>query len=95
MTVGELMAQRAAVGARYADLVRELIKARIELMALGHVLGSPIGGGHYDPGFAGDIRELPRLLSHSLFSPYGSRQLSAEVNARVTQLAESLSTAAA
>jgi len=93
ITVDELLNQRAEVGARYKALVRELLDARIELAALDHVLASPIAGHRNgDVGFVGDVNELPRSLAHGRFCPFSSYALpSVKINARITQLAESLS----
>jgi hypothetical protein len=96
VTVDDLMVQRTALGAHYADLVRQLVDTRVELAALDHVTSSPIAGNrHGDAGFVGDMNEMPRMLSHSKFSPYISRRLSTEINERVAELAESLRTVAA
>jgi hypothetical protein len=92
MTKDELQAERAAVGARYADLARELMETRVELTALDHILGSPIAGGHFQGEFTGDINDLPMMLAHPVFSPYRSRRLSGQVNDRVTELAENIKT---
>jgi len=98
MTPDELMIQRSEIGAKYADLVRQVIDARIELMALDHITSSPIAHRHNESGFVGDTNELPRLLSHAAFapfSPYAGRRLSAEIDNRIAELAASLRAPAA
>jgi hypothetical protein len=95
MTPDEMMTERADVGARYDRLVAELLQVRVELQAIDHVTSSPIAHRHNQSGFVGDVNELPRLLSHAVFSPYVGRRLSAEVEQRVSKLAASLRSNAA
>jgi hypothetical protein len=86
MTLTELAAAHEAALSRYQDARGELFSALVEFAALHAVLESRGGAAG---GFAGDINELGRKLSHTA-APSEKRHLSTEINGRIAALSAAL-----
>jgi hypothetical protein len=86
MTLSELTAAHETALTEYRNTRRDLFEALVEFAALHAVLESRGGSGG---GFAGDVNELTRKLTHTA-APCEPRHLSTEINGRIAALSAAL-----